>query len=319
VSGVATPAPAGSPPSAGADGRAAPWVPLLRGLTEISPGWVVWKNADAALAGHGDVDAAAPAADWEPIARAFRAWATEHGLGPVIECRHPPRTLFLLAVDRDRRELVELDVLGRKYFRGWTLFRAEDLPPLAVEDPRGFRVLRPGAQAVIQLAGNLRWGARPDRAGLRRRGVGELFAVDPEGAVEAARAFGLPVATVLRGLEAVTGAGDVGSRGGERGRSGGDGRGERRRDGRGTRRGDGRGGAGRRTLLALEASALVRAPADPAILARRIRFRLWTKHRCPALRAVFEDDRRLPADVDAWLERVRRGHPVHPEEGPADG
>lgn len=276
---------AGPAPAAFGDDGAAPWLPLLRRLTRLSPGWVVWKNADAALAGHGDVDAAAPVADWEPIVREFRAWAAESGLGPVIECRHPPRTLFLLAVDRDRRELVELDVLARKYFRGWTLFRAEDLPPLAVEDPRGFRVLRPGAQALIQLAGNLRWGARPDGPGLRRRGVSELLASDREGAVEAARAFGLPARAAAMGLEAAAG-----------------------------------GEGGRRALLALEASAVARALTEPGILARRIRFRLWTRRRCPALRAVFEEDRHLPADVDAWVARVGRTHRVHPASGgPAGG
>jgi hypothetical protein len=265
--------------------RTALWLPLLRRLTEVSPRWVVWKNADAALAGHGDVDAAAPIADWEAMVREFRTWASEHGLGPVIECRHPPRTMFLLAVDRDRRELVELDVLARKYFRGWTLFRAEDLPPLAVEDPRGFRVLRPGAQALIQLAGNLRWGGRPDGPGLRRRGMAELFALDPDGALRAAAAFGLPSRTVARAAEAVAA---------------------------------GRGGRG--ALLALEGTALARAVADPGILARRIRFRLWTKRRCPALRAVFEADRMLPPDVDTWLAGVRRTHRVHPDAaGPARG
>ena len=29
--------------------RSAIWLPLLRRLTEVSPHWVVWKNADAAL------------------------------------------------------------------------------------------------------------------------------------------------------------------------------------------------------------------------------------------------------------------------------
>ena len=36
--------------------RPPPWLPLLRRLTELSPAWGVWKNADRAIAGYGDID-----------------------------------------------------------------------------------------------------------------------------------------------------------------------------------------------------------------------------------------------------------------------
>ena len=50
-----------------ASDRTALWLPLLRRFTELSPRWVVWKNADAALAGVGDIDAAAPESDWPAL------------------------------------------------------------------------------------------------------------------------------------------------------------------------------------------------------------------------------------------------------------
>ena len=47
--------------------RTAVWMPLLQGLTEPSPGWLVWKNAESALTGTGDIDAAADETDWPVI------------------------------------------------------------------------------------------------------------------------------------------------------------------------------------------------------------------------------------------------------------
>lgn len=255
--------------------RAAPWLPLVQHLTELIPGWVIWKNAEAAFAGSGDIDSAAPASDWPRIGRAFETWASDNGFGPVIECRHPPLTMFLVAM-REHQDLVELDVLGRKYFRGGTLFTAESLVPLSQTDPRGFRVLRPGAQALILLLGNgTRWGGRPNPEGLRMRHIDELLSVDPEGVELAARRFRLPVSAVRRVAAAVS-----------------------------------RGGWDRRSLLFVEASALLKAMGDPLTVVRRARFRLLSKKRCPVLRTIFYEDRQLPADVDRWLADVRKTHVV---------
>jgi len=255
--------------------RPAPWLALVRQLTELFPGWVIWKNADAAFAGSGDIDSAASPSDWPEISRTFERWASDNEFGPVIECRHPPRTMFLVAV-REQHDLVELDVLGRKYFRGGTLFTAEGLVPLSRTDSRGFRVLRPGAQGLILLLGNgVRWGGRPNPEGLRVRRIDELLSVDPEGVDLAARRFGLPVSLVRRVTAAVS-----------------------------------RGGWDRGSLLLLEAWALLKAMGDPLMFLRRAKFRLFSKRRCPVLRAIFYDARQLPADVEWWLAEVRKSHVV---------
>lgn len=145
-------------------------MPFLKRLTVLCPDWGIWKNADAALSGSGDMDSAAPTRDWDVILREFRRWASENELGPVTACRHVHGVLFILTLDKKRSTFVELDVNARQYFRGWTMFRAEDLAPLMELDERGFRRLRPGAEGVMLLLGNgARWGGRPSSAERRKR------------------------------------------------------------------------------------------------------------------------------------------------------
>jgi hypothetical protein len=257
------------------------WLPLVRRLTYTCPSWVVWKNADAAFAGSGDVDSAAPMREWGLVAGEFRAWSSEVGLGPVVVCMHPPRTMFLLSVDRERATFAELDVLARKYFRGWTLFSAEDLLPLAQVDDRGFRVIRPGAQALILLLTNgARWGGRRDQKGMSRRRIPQLLAEDLQGALMAAGLMKLPVEAVRRLADAVVG-----------------------------------GSWDRRAMLRIEASAVARSFTEPGILAQRVRFKLLSKQRCPVLKSIFYDDRRIPGGVDQWLEEVARTHTVYWDDG----
>jgi hypothetical protein len=252
------------------------WLPLLERLTTSVPSWLVWKNADAALAGHGDVDSSAPESAWGAVASEFSRWAVENELGPVLTCTHPPKTMFLVAVDFPNRSLVELDVLGRKYFRGGTLFEAGTMAPLARLDRRGVRRLRPGAEAlIIMLTNGMSWGGAPDAEALAARGVRALLRSDPGGAERAAEVFGLPsgpVAALAR--EASHGSWD------------------------------------RRAAALLEAAALGKAVADPAILARRVRFRLATKKTCPVLRSIFYRDRDIGPDPEAWLREARRSHPM---------
>lgn len=257
--------------------RAALWTPLIEGLTREFPHWTIWKNAEAALAGSGDVDSAAPEGDWDAIVLAFRRWAGDVGLGPVIECRHPPRTMFLAALDETRTTFLELDVLARKYFRGGTLFRAEELVPLSRVDARGFRMVTPAAQALILLLCNgLRWGGRPDFEGIRKRHVRELLAMDLDAVPDAARRMHLPVRATLAAVHALLDdAWD------------------------------------RRAMLAIERSAIVRAFREPGIIASRIRFRAVSKKGCPFLRTVFYGDRIIPGGADAWLSEVRREHRVY--------
>jgi hypothetical protein len=257
--------------------RTALWTPLVRTLTREFPDWTIWKNADAALAGSGDIDSAAPARDWDAIVIAFRRWAHACGLGPVVECRHPPRTMFLVALDETRRTFLELDVLGRKYFRGGTLFRAEDLIPLSQLDHRGFRVIRPAAQALILLLCNgLRWGGRQDIAGIRKRRIAALLEADLDGVGDAARCLHLPERAVrAAALRLLNGEWD------------------------------------RRSMLTIEGSALLRSFREPRVIASRVRFRTFSKKSCPLLRAIFYGDRVIPGDPESWLRELRRGHRVY--------
>jgi hypothetical protein len=253
------------------------WIPLVRHLTQAFPNWTIWKNADAALAGSGDIDSAAPASDWDAIVLSFRRWAHEYGLGPVIDCRHPPRTMFLVALDQSRTTFLELDVLGRKYFRGGTLFRAQELVPLSRLDPRGFRIIRPAAQALILLLCNgLRWGGRADVEGIQKRHVVTLLKADLAGVAETAKCLHLPERSVRAAAESLlSGQWD------------------------------------RRSMMEIERSALFRAFREPWIIVSRARFRALSKRRCPLLRSVFYGDRLIPGDPEAWLHQVARTHRVY--------
>ncbi|MFN2490196.1 MAG: hypothetical protein ABR529_10765 [Actinomycetota bacterium] len=251
------------------------WLPLLAHLTERFPRWGLWKNADRALAGHGDFDSTAPLEDWDAILAEFHAWAAGRGYGPVAACSHVAGVLFLIALDEKASTFLELDVNARKYFRGWTLFRPENLAPLMEIDERGFRRVRPGAEGVILLTQNgLRWGGRPDPAGLARKRVAELLRADPEGVRAAARLFGPTSGALVAAAEGVAA-----------------------------------GGWNRRAMLTVEAWAVLRALAAPHILATRLSAKR-VKKRCPVLRAIFADGRRTPRDVGAWLSAVAEEHPV---------
>ena len=252
------------------------WVPLLERLTARFPNWGLWKNAESALAGDGDFDSTAPKQQWDAITGEFHRWATEHGFGPVTGCRHVPGVLFLIALDKQGESFLELDVNARKYFRGWTVFRAEDLIPLMEIDARGFRRVRPGAEGVILLTQNgLKWGGRPNPEGLRRKRVVEFLEQDPTGVREMARLFGPAERAMLSAAESVT-----------------------------------MGRWNRRAMLAVEGWAVLRAIGQPGILAGRFRAR-FVKKRCPVLRAIFTDNRRILDDPEKWIARVAESHPVY--------
>jgi hypothetical protein len=258
------------------------WLPLLGELTDEFPRWGLWKNADRALAGHGDFDSTAPVEDWDAITAAFHRWATDRGYGPVVACSHVSGVLFLVALDPVRNTFLELDVNDRKYFRGWTLFRPESLSALMEVDARGFRRVRPGVEGVILLTQNgLKWGGRPDEEGLRRKRVAELLRDDPEGARAAAHLFGPAAGALTAAADAVAS-----------------------------------GGWNRSAVLVVEGWAILRALLAPQVLVTR----LWAKRvkrRCPVLRAIFTDGRRIPRDVDTWLASVAPEHPVLERGGAA--
>ena len=256
-------------------GRAEMWLPLLRRLTERFPTWAVWKNVESALTGHGDVDSLASPACWPAIEDEFRGWAAAHGLNRVIVCRHVPQGPHLLALGPATRHLVQLDVKERATVRGSTLVSWRTLLPLTEMDPRGFRRVRPGAEGVIKLLSNGTLpGGRMDAEGMRKKRVAELLAADPEGVAMIARLFGPAAGALRRGVDAVVG-----------------------------------GGWDRRSMLAVEAWCLLRGAAEPRTLASRLRFKYHGRKRCPVIRTIRQDGRRLPDDVEAWMREVRRTHP----------
>jgi hypothetical protein len=255
---------------------AALWLLLLWRLTRRLPLWGLWKNADAALSGSGDVDTTAPKSDWDAIIEEVVAWARESQLGPVTACSHVRGVLFIMVLDQENRAFLELDVNDRKYFRGWTMFRPADLAPFMEIDERGFRRVRRGMEGVILLVQNgLRWDGRPNPAGMRKRRIADVLAGDPEGVRNAAVLFGAARPALVAGAEAAAA-----------------------------------GRWNRGAMLLVEGWAMLHALVAPRILIGR----LWSrpiKRRCPLLRTIFLDDRRFPDDVHDWLQRVARGHPVH--------
>lgn len=255
--------------------RTAIWLPLLRRLTDRFADWSVWKNIDSALTGFGDVDSLAPAARWPAIEGEFRAWAEAHGLTHVIVCRHIPQGPHLLAFGPRTRHLLQLDIKNRATFRGSTLVDVPRLLDASRVDDRGIRRVRPGAEGVIKLVSNgLRPGGRASVEGLARKRVAELLARDPEGVGQAAAWFG-PAAGALRTLaDAVI-------------------------DGRWDRR----------AALIVEGWALLRGLAEPRTVASRIWFTRYTRPRCPVIMTIRRDNRRIPDDVEGWLDAVRATHP----------
>jgi len=127
---------------------------LLRLLTTAAPGWGVWKGADAVPVPDGDIDSLARDRDWPAVESTFVAWASEGSFDRVAVCRHLPGTLILAALGgHDARRLLQLDVVAHKQLHGALLFRAADIEPLLVlDEERGFRRLRRGAEGLLRVA-----------------------------------------------------------------------------------------------------------------------------------------------------------------------
>jgi hypothetical protein len=260
--------------AAGAVDRSATWLPLLRRLTQSSPTWVAWKSVERAFAGYGDIDSTAAADEREAIANTFIDWARIHQLGPVIICRHAPNLDVMVALCGEE-PFFELDVLPRKVFLGSTMFRHDDLVPLASVDDRGMRCVRPGTEGLIKLLlnGTLRNGL-PNHDALRAHGIVELLAQDAEGVRLTARLFGPGERAALQVASAVVA-----------------------------------GGWERGAVLRLQAWFLIRALLEPRSVVNKIRFRV-AKRRCPVLRAMLAG-RSVPVPREAWLQRIRVGHRVY--------
>jgi hypothetical protein len=247
------------------------WLPLLRRLTAREPAWFVWKNADAAVSGSGDVDSVAPSRAWGGVASEFRAWASSVGAGPVVICTHAPGSLVAVAcIGSDRRSLAQLDV----YERVGRIAHADTILCAAEFDPRGFRRLRPGAEGLLLLlALSRRPGRKPESTEALAR-IRSLLRSDPEGVEKAARAVGVGGSLALLGVRAVA---------------------------------EGRWNV--RAMAALELVYAQRAIIEPARRLAWLRFRLNRGRRCAVLEALAEG-RRIRGDVDTWLTTVGSNHSV---------
>jgi hypothetical protein len=256
--------------------RAELWLPLLRRLTHSVPSWAIWKNPESALSGEGDVDAVAAAREWGSVVGAYRAWAQEHGLGPVVACTHIPDLLVLVALQAgDAPGLLQMDVYSRRVFRGATIATADDLRLLVQLDERGFRRLRPGAEATwLLLANGVRLGGRPPIAPATAA-IGELLREDPDGAEAAAAIIGKRGHHVLAAANAIAA-----------------------------------GGWDRRSLLLFELDSVGRLIRRPTELATCVRRDFRRFRPCALLRAL-EDGRRVPGDRDVWLAELRRSHTIY--------
>jgi len=260
--------------------REAVWMPLLQRLTAASDTWAVWKNVDSALTRDGDIDSMASPADWGAIEAEVRAWAIRHRLGPVIACTHIPGGLNLVVPDAHSPYLFEIGVKERKLFRGSALFTYEQLLPLVRMDPRGFRCVAPGVEGVLKLLlnGTRRGGAR-NAVGLRDKDVLELLRVDPDGARRAVDAIGGVAAPALqRAVDAAT-----------------------------------IGGWARGAMAIVEARAVLRMLAQPAMTIRRVRFVASKRNPCPVVHALLGNARYIPGDRDRWLSEVALTHPQRAE------
>ena len=262
----------------GAEGeRAALWLPLLRRLTEVSSTYVVWKQIASALEGEGDIDSAADPADWDALEHEFRVWAATNGLEPVAVCNHIPGGRNLIAAPESMASFLELSIKHNKVFRGSMLFTLDQLAPLTIIDPRGFRRVRPGAEGLLKLVLNgSRWGGRPNFEGLATKHVVELLVQDDEGARLAAHLFGPAETAVLALADAVRA-----------------------------------GGWDRRAMLDVEARALLEAARHPATLSRRAWFRAFSTRHCPIVKAIVGGGRLIPGDREAWFRTVAETHAVY--------
>jgi hypothetical protein len=254
------------------------WLPLLRRLSEECRGWLVLKNADAALAGEGDVDCMATCDQVYRIEEIFRQWARDIGSIGWLRCSHLEGVeLFYAVVSGDREELLELDVRTVQPFRGWPIVNANTLLPVAVDDPRGFRRLRAGAEAALLLLLNgLRPWGRADWTAIREKSLPGRLAGDLDGAKElCSRLGGASGRLLLRLAEAlVAGRWD------------------------------------RAAALQLEAVSFVHALGSPRYALGRARVRLRGGRVC-SLTSASLDGRKVRGHAGDFLRLAAADHPRH--------
>jgi hypothetical protein len=240
---------------------------LMTRLTRADPAWAVWKSVERATTGAGDIDAVAPRSAWRSLTAAVVDWAQAERLGPTIACRHLPGTQ--VDVVCAGTALLQIDL----HERAAGVARAETLAGMTELDQRGFRVVRPGARALLALMSCAHRRRAPLLDEDDRREIESLAAADPEGVQMLAAELGPLGWLVLRVLRAV-----------------------------------GDGSAGHRSALELELFYLSCALRDPRQRLAWARYRLG-RPPCAVLTALAAG-RRMPADRSRWLESVAQSHPV---------
>jgi hypothetical protein len=262
------------PEPAAAD-RSQIWLPLLRTLTSVFPRWIALKNIASTFGGEGDLDSLAPVEDWSGIEAVFREWAAEQGFSPVIVCRHRPSGPNFFAIDPNWPYVVQLDVMSARPFRSQPLLDANDARELAIDDTRGFRIVREGAQGLMNLCTNgTHRGGAPNWHGIREKRIVEMLESDPIGVREAARILRPPTWALNRVARAAC-----------------------------------EGSWDRGAMLAIEVAQLARGAREPGKMLRRLSYRDGGRLACPLKRLP---RRRLPEDRDRWLREEML--PAH-EEG----
>ena len=251
------------------------WLDFVRAASAACPGAAAHGDLAEGFSAEGDVDLLVARGEWPCLEEVFAQWAERHGLMPALSCRHRAGVLVLVAVG-PHDVFYEVEARAERFFRGARLFSAEDFGALAIDDPAGFRRLRPGAAGIVKLfpSGLGRLG-RPAWRGAKLDRVRRLLAEDRDGAERAAGLLGLAARPARSGAAAVAA-----------------------------------GGWNRRAMLAVEAmcaaSALLRLPT----LVARARFRFGAERDCVILRAVREHGRRIPGDRAGWLAEAAATHPI---------
>lgn len=254
--------------------RTSLWLPLLQELSRRSSSWLIYKNADSALHGVGDVDSTASPDDWDTITGVFRSWARD--LGPSAVCSHIPGGLNLIAVPTTMTHVLEIGLKQQKSYRGSILFEWDQLMPLATWDDRGFRELRPGAEALLKLILNgINRDSSKNVVGIESKAVVEGLEIDFVGAVLAAESLlsGRASAAAVDLAESLV-----------------------------------EGGWQRGAARSIQISAYSKALLKPRWALQRARFRGKASSACPITEVLLGNHRVIPDQRSLWWSRVVDTH-----------
>lgn len=180
--------------------------------------------------------------------------------------------LGLFGIDHDR--WAQLDLVYEWPFRGSRLFLADDLVPLMIMDPLGFRRIREGAEGLFLFVNKgFRRSGRPDRESLTKYRILEKMSEDRVGTEAGAAVLG-PAGKLL--LDAADSAL--------------------------------KGEWNATALLGFQARMALRGVTDPSLFLSRMITRGWRIPRCPVNRAVMAG--RQLQRVEEWLRTVEKNHVV---------